>query len=90
MPSYTTPLRDMHFVLHDVFGAVDQLKAKIGPSASSAARKRAPRGAECSRLPNTRPRPRRIGFEASLSTNSSSPKRWKTEIIFARRIKRIA
>ena len=27
MPSYTPPLRDMHFVLHEVFGAVDQLKA---------------------------------------------------------------
>ena len=26
MPSYTPPLRDMHFVLHEVFGAVDQLK----------------------------------------------------------------
>src|SRR5574337_318110 len=27
MPSYTPPLRDMQFVLHEVLGAVDQLKA---------------------------------------------------------------
>jgi hypothetical protein len=27
MPSYTPPLRDMQFVLHELLGAVDQLKA---------------------------------------------------------------
>jgi len=27
MPSYAPPLRDMHFVLHEVLGAVDELKA---------------------------------------------------------------
>ena len=27
MPSYTPPLRDMQFVMHEVLGAVDELKA---------------------------------------------------------------
>jgi len=26
MPSYNPPLRDMHFVIHEVLGAVDDLK----------------------------------------------------------------
>ena len=27
MPQYTPPLRDMHFVMHELLGVVDELKA---------------------------------------------------------------